>query len=61
MYFIVKSRWFSMPRGVISNSSDFALRSVFTQHWEAVEGAASFAFPKTAKQVYQLLRESHRP
>jgi hypothetical protein len=52
MYFIVKSRWFSMPRGVISNSSDFALRSVFTQYWEAVEGAASFAFPKTAKQVY---------
>jgi len=44
----------------MSNSSDFTLGSVCTQHWEAVEGAASYVPPKTATQVCQLFFESHR-
>jgi hypothetical protein len=41
--YIVKTAGSSFYVGeLISNSSDFALGFVCSQHWEAVEGAASF-------------------
>ena len=36
---------------LVWNSSDFALGSVCTQDWKAVEGAASYVAQETAKQV----------
>ena len=49
----------SRRRFLAMNSADFALGSMCPQHWEAVEGAASYVAQETAKQVCQLFGESH--